>query len=767
MKSARLCLIVLLFAGLAPAMDLEIPYPVVQSPVVHSGKYHILHCGRASVVLDSSKGLAIARIGENAAVSAPGARDEVRFAESLADVSLQVELTRGLEKILLDQAFDGHPRLQIISLGDTHTAARVFFTMYSKDGRAYGTGTMDFYVYDRSLHLVPSVFIDYSDPALQITRAGLVAHVPVENASVEIKDRRVSRNQWNYFEPFGGESEDFHMTVSLPDRSPIRIGWLRNVYPSFLYLREIDKNPETDELYDRWPPWISQRGQPLAWKIGPMSGVEANFGQSGLDNIALLWVRSDPKPQPAPAEGLPIPEGGYSVFNGALSIFWGRDKPDLESRWRAYQNPIKPAMETGTFKFYNELEGLYEVDTQGKPAALTIDCRREKADRPIVFRFWNLAGKNACIIKLNGEAVPFSLMNDGGLVEDPMVFIVKEATGPANYALASFVAPKGKVSRLTLERAPGMQFTCQMYTEHETFEAWSDECTDSPLFLFHLREGSLYHARLPGRENYAFFKLPLFWVKNGVNPATFMDSAQAFKITANGPEAVEFQFFAINPQGSGLSTYTCRVPYEAQTLRFLISAEFTPLDDGKRWTSLEYCDLYPFDGVYRRDFHFKDVVYLTQKGFFERTGTGAWDHYFQVKEEPERLGHFAAYVPREGPGSKVPHPADGSVWLLGDNPRRGNILFRREDFNLAEGSEPAFSLCNAWVDIHNALTRSGKALSSGERVNFAVEVFGGRLPAVDDLYGMYREALGDRQGVQRLDSVIYSKDGTIKGFKIK
>jgi len=358
-------------------------------------------------------------------------------------------------------------------------------------------------------------------------------------------------------------------------------------------------------------------------------------------------------------------------------------------------------------------------------------------------------------------------MNDGGLVEDPMVFIVKDASGPANCALAAFTAPKGKISRLTLERGPGMQFAYQMYSGHETFEAWSDECAENPLFLFHLREGSLYHARLPGRPDYAFFKLPLFWVKNGVNPATFMDSARAFRIISNGPDEIEFLYSSTNLQGSGLSTYTCRVPSESGILRFLISAEFTPLDDGKRWTSLEYCDLYPFDGVYRRDFHYKDVVYLTRKGFFERTGTGAWDHYFKVQEEPERLGHYATYVPRQGPGSKVPHPADGSVWLLGDDPRRGNILFRRGDFDLAEGTEPNFTLCNAWVDIHNALTRSGKALSSGERVSFAVEIFGGRLPAVDELYGMYREAAESGKEVQRIDSVIYTKEGSIQGFRIK
>jgi len=130
MKSAFINLIiVVLLAALAPAKDLDIPYPDIQSPVVHSGKYHILHCGQTSVVLDGSKGLAMTRIGENESVPTAAAKSQSLFAENLANLSLQVELTHGLEKILLDQAFDSQPRLQIISLGGTRVAARAFFTM--------------------------------------------------------------------------------------------------------------------------------------------------------------------------------------------------------------------------------------------------------------------------------------------------------------------------------------------------------------------------------------------------------------------------------------------------------------------------------------------------------------------------------------------------------------------------------------------------------------------------------------------------------------
>jgi hypothetical protein len=740
----------------SPAMDVEIPYPFFQAPVVHSGNTHILRCGETRIVLDGAAGLSLAVLAENAADPAAAGKAPGQALEELIRLSLRVELARGADKILLDQAFDPSPRLQIISQGASHVFARAFFTLFSSAGRPFGTGTMDIYLYARSLFLLPSLFIDDLDPRLRVTTAGLTAGIPGGQAGLEIRGRKISAAAKPFFEPFGRASDDFYLTVSRPSPSFLRLGWLRNVYPNFLYVREIDKNPEVDELYERWPPWISQRGQPLGWGADPSSGLEAEFSGAGLERVAVLWARNAAQP---------LPEGGYRAFNGVLGLFWGRDRTEIESLWQCYGRPLKPSMEKGDFRFYNELDGLYEVDTGGSPVMMDLDCRNETADRPFVFRFWNLEGKGGATLRVNDEAVPLTLLNDGGLVEDPMVFIVKDARGPANTAVAAFTVPRGKVSRVVLERAAGMQFTYQMYSDLETYEAWSDLCSDAPLFVFHLREGTIYHARLPGRPDDAFFKLPLYWVKNGVNPATFMNQVRDFRVEANDPREIRFLFAATNLQGSALSTYTCRIPDDPAVLRFEIAAELTPLDDGRRWTSLEYFDLYPFDGVSRRDFHYRDVVYLNRDGVFERLGTGAWDYRFKLREEPERLGSFADYVPRQGPGSKVPHPSDGSVWILGDNPRRGNILFRRGESRLSAGTEMHFTLCNAWVDIHNVLARSGQALRSAERVTLAVEVFGGSLPTLEEFQEMYRKAAGGRAGVRRIDAVVYSREGRIQGFR--
>lgn len=744
MRPIFLLVLALMTCGVATGSDYAVPAPEIQAPVAHVGKFCILNSGGTSLILDGSRGMSITMLREK----------EAAF---LQDASLEVELILGEKRILLDQSFDSNPRLQIISQGPTHVAARAFFRMYSQDGCCYGTGSLDFYLYSRRIHLVPSVFIDYFDTKTKVSRAGFFVHIPEKGFQLEVKDKPVVANNKKHFQPFGEASEDFHLTVIEPSGLGMKIGWLRNVYPNFIYLREVDKDPERDELYEKWPPWISQKGAPLGWRISSDSALEANFSSLGLEGPDFLWVNKEP---------IPIPKGSYKAFNGVMAIFLGKTKKDAANLWDDYQNPLKPAVTKGDFRFFNEIEGIYEVDSKGEPVDLTFDTAPEKNERPVVFRFWNLEGKGACLIKVNDQPVPLTLMNEGGLVEDPMVSIVKEACGPAYFAVVSFIAPASKKTRLTLTRRPGLQFTYQMYSDLETYELWSDNCPDQPLFRLHLKEGAIYKARFPGKKDFAFFKLPLYWMKNGVNPSTFMNRLCSFSIEENGPEKVRFILSGDNLLGTGHSTYSCEVPFEHDKLTLQIQAEFKPLDDGQRWSSLEYCDLYPFDNVYRRNFHYQDVLYLARTGVFERVGTGAWDHYFKMIEEPERLGYYAEYLPREGPGSKIPHPSDGSVWILGNNPERGNIFFRRQNLQVSEGTESAFSLCNAWVDIHNVLVRL-KPSTSMERVSYVIEIFGGDLPSLEELNRLYLKATKGKQEARRMNSVVYGREGKIIGFEVE
>ena len=747
MKS--LILILVLGAGLAWAGPGASRKAGIDAAVIHAGHLHVLSCGTTRLVLDGSKGLSIKAIGE-AVSPAPD------LSGILGPAFLRVELVENGRVLWLDQANDPAPKLQIITQGATHVAARAFFTLRTGEGRPMGTGTLDIFISGGRVHLAPSVFVDDMGPGTRIRRAGLFLSAP-GGAALEINGRSAALGRTARFVPFGKAEDHFHLALGRPAGPSAVIGWARNTYPAFPYLREIDKNPEKDDLYEHWPSWIALRGMPPNWSLSVRSGVEAAAADAGAE-LALLWNRDLP---------LEIPAGGYQAFNGVLTICPGATPEDARRTWDHFRRPLVPAATKGEFRFYNEFQGSYEVDSKGGAVELAFDGRNDRSSRAVTVRFWNLKGKNACAARLNGAPLPISLINDGGLIEDPMVSIDKRASGPAAEAVVLAVLPPGRVSRLTFEREPGIQFTYQMASEQETYEAWSDRCGERPLVLFHLREASLYHARLPARRDYAFFKWPLYWVKNGVNPATFLNNTVGFAVSENGPAAVRFMVAATNPLQTALSVYSCRIAEEAGTLRFDVTAEFSPLDDGRRWTSLEYCDLYPFDGVRRGDFHYRDIVYLDRAGIFSRIGTGAWNHKFELVAEPDRSGYHSDYVPRQGPGARVPDPADGSVWILGDNPERGNILYRRGEWSASVGVSPVFTLCNAWVDIHNALDRKGQALGSGEKISCSVEIFAGPVPPIEALNSMVSRAAMGRKAGWTIEKVRYSESGTILGFILK
>ena len=179
---------------------------------------------------------------------------------------------------------------------------------------------------------------------------------------------------------------------------------------------------------------------------------------------------------------------------------------------------------------------------------------------------------------------------------------------------------------------------------------------------------------------------------------------------------------------------------------------------------MEYCDLYPFEDVYRRNFHYREVTWLNKDGGFDRVGSGAWSMRFETVEQPGRPGFHSQIAKRQGPGSKVPLPDEGQAWLLGNNAERGNILFRRGRWDVSAGVKPVFSLCNAWVDVHNSL--GGRTDHSAvERVSFAVDVFPGAVPGRDVLNG-YLERDAGAGRVRGIKAARFSPQGEIIGFVV-
>jgi hypothetical protein len=741
-------------AWVASAEQLPIPYPTITAPVVHFGRYHVLTCGRTSIVLDGARGMSVSMIGYSDDIAKPlDTSDAV-----LTHASLRATVRGAGGEEDLDQAFDPAARLMVIDQGPGRVAARAFFMMSSKDGLPHGSGTLDVYVYGDRVFFVPSLYIDYESGGLTISASGFRGTVPGKGAEVSVGGSKIVARESSRLVPFGEDRAEFGVLVNNPGHASMKIGWPRNTFPSWLYMNEIDKNPETDEIYEKWPLWIMQRDGPLSWKQGEHSGLQVGFTGGSVQRLDFLWLNGD---------RLEVPAGGHVGLKGVMGVFLGLTPARAEEVWNAYRNPVKPVVKGGEFRYFNEIEGVYEINSKGGDVEVTFDNTSRAYDQQMFVRFWNLAGKGGYAVKANRERVPFGLYNDGDLVEDPYetISMLKQATGPARFAGVAVPAGRASSTTVSLTRVRGVQFSYQMYSDMETYEAWTNDCTDRPLFRFHVATGDLYSVTLPGRRDFAMSRLPLYMMLNGVNQNTYMNQARGFRVLESNPGEVKFSYTSTNLQGTGLSVFNVAAQLIQGRIAFDFRAEFTPLDDGKRWTTVEYCDLYPFDNTYRRNFHYRDIVFLNKSGVFDRVGTGCWSGRFNTVQETDHLGYYSESGPREKGISRTPEGDDGTVWLLGDSHGRGNILYRRGEWQPSTGARSVLSICNAWVDIHNVA--AGRVdLSSKETISYTVDVFGGPLPSLDQLNAMYVRAAGEKT-VKQVTAVKFGPRGTIEGFEVK
>jgi hypothetical protein len=658
----------------------------------------------------------------------------------------------------LDQAFDPAARLMIIDQGPGRVAARAFFMMNSKDGLPHGSGTLDVYVYGDRVFFVPSLYIDYESGGLTISASGFRGTVPGKGAEVSVGGSKIIARESSQSVPFGEDRAEFGVLVDSPGRASMKIGWPRNTFPSFLYLNEIDKNPETDEIYEKWPLWIMQRDGPLSWKRSEHSGLQVGPANGSAQRLDFLWLNGD---------SLKVPDGGHAGLKGVMGVFLGPTPARAEEVWNAYRNPVKPVVKGGEFRYFNEIEGVYEINSKGGDVEVTFDNTSRAYDQQMFVRFWNLAGKGGYAVKANRERVPFGLYNDGDLVEDPYetISMLKQAAGPARFAGVAVPAGRASLTTVSLTRVRGAQFSYQMYSDMETYEAWTADCTDRPLFRFHVVTGDLYSVTLPGRRDFAMSRLPLYMMLNGVNQNTYMNQTRGFRVLESNPGEVKFSYTSTNLQGTGLSVYKVAAQLIQGRIAFDFRTEFTPLDDGKRWTSVEYCDLYPFDNTYRRNFHYRDIVFLNRSGVFDRVGTGCWSGRFNTVQETDHLGYYSETGPRENGIGRTPDQDDGTVWLLGDSHGRGNILYRRGEWQPSTGARSILSICNAWVDVHNAV--AGRVdHSSKETISYSLDFFGGPLPSLDQLNAMYLKAAGEKT-VKQVTAVKFGPRGSIEGFEVK
>ncbi len=232
-----------------PEAEFVIHGPSPRAPVVHLGRYHVLTCDRTSVVLDGARGMSVVMVGERDDAESAG----TGFVPRLGPASLQAELADGERRIALDQANDPTARLEIVSQGPTHVHSRAFFSLSSADGRPYGSGTLDILVYAKRVHLIPSLFIDDLNGTTAVSRCGLMLAAPEGSASLEVQGKPVAIKSDAWFGGSGPPSSGFDVTLEQAGGRAVKLGSLRNQYPPFIYLREVDCGPGTTNSMSAGP----------------------------------------------------------------------------------------------------------------------------------------------------------------------------------------------------------------------------------------------------------------------------------------------------------------------------------------------------------------------------------------------------------------------------------------------------------------------------------------------------------------------------------
>ena len=280
-------------AGNSHAVVYPVPYPNITAPVTHAGKYHILQAGGTYVMLDRTKGLSIALIGH-----AHSPKTVCNPSNGVVEeMSLHVTVDNNGQIYELDQINAPDAVFRVISQGPDYAAARIFFSLCADDGIPRGNGTIDMYVYPGRFFLVPSMFIEPETGGSFVTHADMYATVAGKRATLDINGKKVSGNLSKHVADFGDDQSGFSITVSSQDRPAFKMGWLRNHYPNWMYLNEIAGNPEIDDLYEKWPPWITQRHRPgrsdgsLTWIINEDSGFTAQETENGIKHVSFAWVK--------------------------------------------------------------------------------------------------------------------------------------------------------------------------------------------------------------------------------------------------------------------------------------------------------------------------------------------------------------------------------------------------------------------------------------------------------------------------------------------
>lgn len=459
--------------------------------------------------------------------------------------------------------------------------------------------------------------------------------------------------------------------------------------------------------YFQWPGFLIQA----------YGGHRVRRLETTRDGVRMDWME----------EGTPL--GPNPEFTALFRLAAGTDAHELAARADSEREPADLAVAGGvhhalrnTLNGYNDLEGLYEVLKTNDPVRVTIPAG--PPGRPFRLKVVGLSGHGAVQATLDGKPLLPQLSAEGGIADDPLAPIREAPEGPADMAVVN-IPQTAAPQTFELRETRGVQLVYQRKDPARNVDCFTSYGGDRyAAFQFSLGDGVLRRMRAYGRRDWALTENLMHWFSYcGFTPEQMINEMQDFQILDNGPDEAAFRYVGRNATQGAESEFVVRVPDSPAAMMIDVNARFTVLDNWP-YSNVQFFDVFPFRGVWPRDWWYDEVLWVAPDGRVKWLGT-----------LDRKFGGDTDLVTETGPMFLAMHSSD-----------RGNMIM------LTGGFEPALPvshvICGNYVDFHMTVKfpgRDGKnaAPRPGEtvRMHYQLALWGDAKTTRDELIELGRKSL--------------------------
>lgn len=624
--------------------------------IPHNGGY-VGRMGKAQVFFDQRNGGTLSLVTGERPRFKPVAKLDMVFALKVKGQAEPVEVR---------QSFDRSPQVWFLEEGNDRTGLRVLFKMYDTDGVYHGHGMNETWLYpDGQIFVTTGAMFENPAAHEGVTSARLDVQFPVKVKAQALGSGGMA--------DFNDGAMPLKMNDSaLPGRtilfspqsggsSPVALYWKsgRMEHNTFIYRGAFgEKGAPT---YFRWPDYFRQ-----AYGIG----AYADKLTPAATGVQLDFPVDPAKPNP------------MASFNSLFRLAVVSDANAAKALVESERDPVKMTVTGGVIHGtadpkttgYNDQEGCYELRKNANPMTVTLPA--DPQGRTIRVKTIGLTGHGAVVTTLDGKALVPMLTTDGGIADDPLAPIREQPEAPADAAMVT-VKLADKPQTLVVSEQAGIQLVYQTRDSWRNYAIYSSKTGPRWSGLrFSLVDGHARNMRGYGKQNWALSENLLHWFSYcGYTPEQMLDQLRDFEVVKNGPDEIVYKYTSSNQNDGAQSVYVVSARADSPAMQIHVAANFTVLD---RWPyeSSQFFDVFPFRGVWTKDWWYKNVLWLTPDG--------RWKTMDTVQQTYEGDKDLARIV---GAGFFGLYSSDN-----------GNMLMLTKNFKPANPTE--YVICGNYIDYH-------------------------------------------------------------------